>query len=146
MPDIFTYDNPVKMAGAIASSDFATISTDGKLSLIQSVSAAYQQQVQEVTQVGDPSVYWMPGRPSGTVEIGKLVGDGGFFSGWKGKTCGKINAVNISTKPNRCGFTGQGSLAFSGGVIESLSLSLTTGTMTISESARIKVSNLVAAG
>lgn len=145
MPDIFNYENPVNLSGAIASSDFATVILDGaKASLTQTLNCSYQQQVQEITQVGDPSVYWMPGRPSGSVEISKLVGDGGFFDGWKGKECGKIASVNVATQGGKCGFTGNGVLAFSGGVIESVSLTMNNGQMAIAETAKIKVSNLVA--
>ena len=145
MADVFGYENNIKSSGQVASADFAIISigNTGRNSLVQSVSATYQQRVEEITQVGDTQIYWLPGRPQGQIQISKLVGSGGFFNDWKGE-CGKINAMSINMSGGRCGFSGGGNVTFDGGVVESLSLQLGTDRQTVAASATIKVASMSA--
>lgn len=142
--DVFNYENSVRNSGEIASADFAAIFTGEKQALVQSVSVEYGQQIEAVTQVGDTQVYWIPGRPQGSLNVTKLVGAGGFFKGWQGKACGRIENLRVSVNGGRCGFSGAGNLTFDGGVVKSFSANLGSQAMTISESVTIQIASLSA--
>ena len=142
MADIFGYDKPAKSSGQVASADFALVSVGSKNALVQSVEASYTQKIEEVTQVGDTQIYWLPGKPSGAVSISKLVGSGGFLSGWSLSDCGKISSANVKVNGGRCGFTGSGTLSFSGGVVETVSIRLGSQQQTIAETINMRVASL----
>lgn len=146
MPDIFSYDNPVRLEGALATADFAYVYFNGaRLSLLQNFTMSYNHQVQEVAEVGNPNVYWVPGRPSGAVQVGKLVGDGGIFSNFK-LECGRVGQISVDVTGGRCGYQGTGSASFSAGIIEGVSLTVNTGQLTMAESASLRVTNLTVGG
>jgi hypothetical protein len=144
MPDVFGYENNVKNSGSIASAQFAHITTGDRQALVQQVTVNYGQQIDTVTVVGDPNIYWVPGKPSGTLDVTKLVGADGFFQGWKGNTCGKINNLAVSVDGTHCGFTGSGNMTFSGGIIARLSVTLGSGALTIAETCSIQIASLSA--
>lgn len=148
MRDVFSYDNNIATEGQVASSDFARVSVKqggGRNALVQSCDVTYQQQIEEITQVGSTQIYWLPGRPTGRIGVQSLVGAGGFFSDWKAP-CGKIDTASIRVDAGKnCGFEGQGSLFFKGAVVESLNANMTTGRQTISQGASIRVANMRAA-
>lgn len=144
MADIFGYNNNVKSEGQVASSEFASVTVGSKQSLVQSVIADYGQTVTPVSQVGDTQIYWITGQPQGTLNITKLVGSGGFFEGWKGLECGKVNNLAVSLDGGRCGFSGAGNLTFNGGVIQRVNVTLGTGQMTIGENCVIQIASLSA--
>ena len=144
MQDIFNYNRTSKSSGQVASSEFAVISMGGKQSLVQSVTVSYGQQIQPITQIGDVNIYLMAGRAQGSVNATKLVGGGGFLSGWAGRECGKITPMSVNMSGGRCGFTGKGSLSFDGGVLESVNITLSAEQLQISESATIKIASMSA--
>jgi len=144
MRDVFSYDNNIKTSGQVASSDYARISVKqggGRNALVQSVDVSYQQQIEEVTQVGGTQIYWLPGRPQGRIGIQSLVGSGGFFSDWKAP-CGKIDTASIRVEGGNCEFQGTGSLFFKGAIVESLNTQLNTGRQTIAQGANVRVANM----
>jgi len=146
MPDIFNYDNPVRMEGALATADFAYVYFNGaRLSLLQNFTMDYRHQVQEIAEVGNPNIYWIPGRPSGAVNVGKLVGDGGIFSSFK-LDCGRVGQISVDVTGGKCGYQGNGSASFSAGIIESVSFTVNTGQLTMAESASLRVTNLTVGG
>jgi len=141
--DVFSYDNNVKTDGQVASSDFARISvgTGARNSLVQSMDVRYQQQIEEITQVGDTQIYWLPGRPQGRIGVQSLVGSNGFFSDWK-TPCGKINIASVRVQGGRCGFNGSGLLTFEGAVVEGLNAQMSAGRQTIAQGADIRVASM----
>ena len=144
MADVFSYQNNIKTDGQVASADYARIAISAggqRNSLVQSVDVNYQQQIEEVTQVGDTQIYWLPGRPQGRIGIQALVGSTGFFKDWKAP-CGKIDMATITVQGGKCGFQGTGSLFFSGAIVERLSANLNTGRQTISHGADIRVASM----
>jgi hypothetical protein len=143
--DVFSYDNNIKTEGQIASADFARIAVGnaGQNALVQSVEVAYRQQIEEVTQVGSPQIYWLPGRPQGSIGMGSLVGAEGFFKEWQGP-CGRIDTATIDIVGGACKFEGTGSLFFSGAIVESLSANITTGRQTITQGAQIRTAGMTA--
>lgn len=144
MQDIFNYNRTSKAAGQVASSEFAVISMGGKQSLVQSVNVQYGQQVNPITQVGDVNIYYMAGRAQGTVSCSKLVGGGGFLSGWRSTDCGKITPMSVSLSGSRCGFSGKGSLTFDGGILQSVNITMSSEQLQISESAQIMIASMSA--
>ena len=144
MKDVFSYDSNIKTDGQIASSDFARISVKsggGQNALVQSVDVTYRQQIEEITQVGSTQIFWLPGRPQGSINMGSLVGSDGFFRDWLAP-CGKIDTASIQITGGKCNFEGRGSLFFSGAIIEQLSANLTTGRQTITQNASIKTASM----
>jgi hypothetical protein len=73
--------------------------------------------------------------------MGSLVGSEGFFKEWIAP-CGKIDTASIKIEGGRCGFTGKGSLFFSGAVVESLTANLATQRQTITQGAAIRTSSM----
>jgi len=144
MKDVFSYDNNIKTSGQIASSDFARISVKaggGKNSLVQSVDVSYRQQIEEITQVGSTQIFWLPGRPQGSINMGSLVGSEGFFRDWQA-ACGKIDTASIQIQGGQCQFEGKGSLFFSGAIVEQLTANLSTGRQTITQGATIRTASM----
>jgi hypothetical protein len=147
MADIFGYNSNVKSTGQIASADFASITVGGTKSngeggaLVQSLNITYQQRLEEIMQVGSPQIHWLPGRPSGNLEISKLVGSGGFFKDWKGK-CGIITPVSVSVSGGECGFSGSGSLRVDLAVVERVSMQVSSDKQTIASSAAVRIAGL----
>lgn len=142
MADLFGYEKPALSSGQVASADFALVSLGSKNALVQSCDASYTQKIEEITQVGDTQIYWLPGRPSGQLSISKLVGSGGFFAGWSLGNCGKIDSAKIHVQGGRCGFTGGGTISFSGGVVETVQMRLGTQQQTIAETLQVKVASM----
>lgn len=145
MKDILGYDREIKSAN-LASSEFAAItigSGSTKEALIQNIDFQYAQQIGEVVQVGDVNIYLMPGRPSGGCTIQKLVGDGGFFAGFKDGSCGVISGVNLTVEKGQCGYVGGGSLSFTNGIIQSLSTSISAASLQIGSSITIRLASLL---
>lgn len=143
--DIFSYQNNVSQGASIASSEFAQISMTNKAenALIQNFRANYGQQIEEVLQVGSPTIHWLPGRPSGSIDMGELVGSNGFFQSWQGQ-CGVIKTATVNMQQSgTCSVKkSSGSLRFEGGIIESLGLDLSVGRQTISQTARARVASM----
>lgn len=142
MADLFGYSRTGNAIGQVASSEYAAVSAGSKLALVQSVAVQYQQQIDEVKAVGDSNIYWVPGRPSGSITVEKLVGSGNFFSGWSAGQCGEISSLSVNLQGGACGVSGGGSLSFTGAVVESFSLNMSSQNHTVSESATIKVATI----
>ena len=145
--DVFGYDNNIKTSGQVASADFARISVKadgGHNALVQSVEVTYKQQIEEVTQVGSTEIFWMPGRPQGTITMSSLVGNEGFFSDWSGAECGIIDTASIQIQGGKCNFEGQGSLQFTGAIIEQLTASITIQKQTITQGATLRCAGMSA--
>lgn len=147
MADVLGYEQSVKMQGAIAQANMAHITVNGgACTLAQSITMDYQNQIQDVQAIGDTSIYWVPGSPSGSMSVTKLTSDSGFFSGWTGGTCGHINSANVNISGNRCNFNGQATLSFSEGIIERLGISINAGQQTITETMSARMTNMTAGG
>jgi hypothetical protein len=143
MADLFGYNRTGNAIGQVASSEYASVNVGGKLALVQSVNVTYTQQIDEVKAVGDSNVYWIPGRPSGTINVSKLVGQGSFFQGWSAGQCGRIDSLSINVGGGVCGFSsGGGGLSFTGAVVETFSLEMSSQAHTVTETASIKVATI----
>lgn len=146
-PDILGYRRDVKPNGQIYSSEFATITLGGKVSLVQSVQATYGQTVVPKFEVGSPTLYWLTGQPMGSVNIGRLVGRGGFLSSFGAveNSCGTLISVKLGLDGTGGCSAAQESgsgLSFDGGVVASLSVSFAAGALEVNEGAVIQVASM----
>lgn len=140
--DIFGYSRDGSALGQVASSEFAAVNIAGKLALVQSVDVSYQQSIDEVKTIGDSNIYWVPGRPSGTVNVTKLVGTGGFFEKWGADSCGQINSMSVDLNSGKCDINATGSVTLTGCVVESFQMTMNSQNQTISETAQMKVATV----
>jgi hypothetical protein len=75
MADIFgRKDSPFEGAFSADSSTMKVGGVDGAKSLIQNLQVSYQQQVNQIYEVGSANRYYVVGRTNGTIAIGRVVG------------------------------------------------------------------------
>jgi hypothetical protein len=139
--DFFGYNRTVGSSNQLSSSEFAALTVGTRVMLCQSVNASYQQEVRPIYEVGNPSIFFVPGHASGNVSFSRLAGEGSFFSQLRNNNCGQITPVSINSSGSAC-FTGSGALNFSGAVIRSVSLSMNTGAIEITEQADLIVASM----
>jgi hypothetical protein len=139
--DFFGYNRTVGSSNQLSSSEFAALTVGGRVTLCQGVDATYQQDVRPIYEVGNPSIFFVPGHASGSISFTRLAGEGSFFSQLRDNNCGQINPVSINSSGSAC-FTGSGNLNFSGAVIRSVSLSMNTGAIEITERAELVVASM----
>ena len=146
--DILGYRRDVRPNGQIFSSEFATITMGGRVSLVQQVQATYGQTVTPKFEVGSPTLYWLTGQPMGQVQIGRLVGRGGFLNSFGGveNSCGTLLSVKLGLDGTGGCSAAQGGggsgLSFDGGVVENLTVSFQAGDLEVNEGAVIRVASM----
>jgi hypothetical protein len=139
--DFFGYNRTVGSSNQLSSSEYAALTVGARVMLCQSVNAAYQQEIKPIYEVGNPSIYFVPGHAAGNVSFSRLAGEGGFFSQLRDNNCGQITPVSINSAGSAC-FAGSGNLNFSGAVIRSVSLTMNTGAIEITEQAELVVASM----
>lgn len=77
--DIYGYKRNPKPEGVFSSEESLLVFDSRDLAnaigyLVQSWSVGYQQQVQEIFEIGSSALYWMKGRPQGQGSIARIVG------------------------------------------------------------------------
>jgi len=146
--DILGYKRDVKPNGQIFSSEFATISVGGKMSLVQEVRGTYSQTVTPKFEVGSPTLYWLTGQPMGQVSIARLVGPGGFFASFNSlrNSCATLIPIKIGLDGNggcTAAQAGGGSgLFLDGAVVASLGFGFSAGALEVQESASMQFATL----
>ena len=141
--DFFGHNRIIKSANQLASSEYARISVGGRVDLAQNVTANYGQQIRPLFEIGAPSVLFVTGHAQGTVSVGRLVGNGGFFSNINATNCGRITPVSINSgSGGPCVGSGGGSVNFDGGIIESVSLQISAGQIEMTEGIVIRVASM----
>lgn len=149
MEDFLGYSRDVKPNGQIMTGEMATLTVGGdKSSLVQQVSAVYQQTATPKFEVGSPTLYWLTGQPSGTVAFGRIVGCNGFLSGMGAlkNSCGTLIPLQIGSDGTggcasaQCG--GGNPLTFDGGVVQQINISFNAGTLEVTEGATIMVASM----
>jgi len=139
--DFFGYNRTVGSSKQLSSSEFAALTVGSRVMLCQSVNATYQQEIKPIYEVGNPAIYFVPGHASGNVTFSRLAGEGGFFAQLRGNNCGQINPVSINSSGSAC-FAQSGNLNFAGAVIRSVSLTMNTGAIEITEQAELVVASM----
>ncbi len=139
--DFFGYNRTVGSSNQLSSSEYAALTVGSQVMLCQNVSANYAQEVRPIYEVGNPSIFFVPGHASGSVQFGRLAGEGGFFKQLRDSNCGKITPVAINSQGSAC-FAGSGALNFSGAIIQQVSLTMSAGAVEIQESATLQVATM----
>lgn len=140
--DFFGYQRTGNARAQIVSSEFARISIGGQVSLVQSFQAAYQHDVRPVFEIGSPQIRWVTGHPRGTINVGRIVGNNGFFAAFGGGgNCGHLATISINaSRGQECAdvnVSSGGSARFSGAILQGVGLTLTAGQVQIMETAQI---------
>lgn len=77
--DVFGYKRSPKPRGVFSTEDsklsFGTVSGEPVGYLVQNWSVSYQQNVQELFEIGTNKLYWAKGRPQGGGTLGRVIGD-----------------------------------------------------------------------
>ena len=144
MSDIFGYNRQTQ-ANQIISSDNAVIDVgSGRLGLVQNFNASYAHQVEPRFEMGSSTLFWVNGKPSGQVQVSKLVGRDGLLSAFRtgGDACGGIRQITISMGGGSCGVSGGGGINFNGAKLQSVGVQGSAGAFEIAESATFVVAEL----
>lgn len=143
MADFFGHNRTIKSSNQLASSEYARISVGSRVDLAQSVTANYSQQIRPIFEIGAPSIFFVAGHAQGSVNVGRLVGSGGFFSNFNARNCGRVQPVSISGGGGGvCTGGGGGTISFDGGMIETVSLTITAGQIEMTEGVNIRVASM----
>ena len=77
--DVFGYKRSPKPRGVFSTEDsklsFGTVTGEPLGYLVQNWSVSYQQNVQELFEIGTNALYWAKGRPQGNGVLGRVIGD-----------------------------------------------------------------------
>lgn len=141
MSDIFGYDKNGTAIGQVASSEFVSINVGGKISLAQNVTATYGQTITEISNIGDSMIYWLPGKPKGSIRVDKLVGAAGFLKDFAIGACGEMSGVSINANGGRC-TTGSGAISMDGVIAESVTITVSSDNLTVAESLQARVASM----
>ena len=115
--DIFGYKRNPKANGVFSSEDSKLIfgTTNGGTDaedggyLVQNWNVGYQQQVQEIFEIGSNNLYWSKGKPSGTGTLGRVIGpkessygNGTFFPAAAYDICNGGVQLSLQAKSGNC--------------------------------------------
>jgi hypothetical protein len=139
--DFFGYNRTVGASNQLSSSEFAALTVGSRVMLCQQVTASYQQEVRTIYEVGNPSIFFVPGHASGEVGFSRLAGEGSFFQQLRDNNCGQVTPVSINSEGSAC-FSGSGNLNFSGAVIRNVSLTMQASAVEITEQANLVVASM----
>lgn len=156
--DIFGYKRNPKPEGVFSSEEsiltFGTTDLANAVGyLVQSWNVSYQQQVQEIFEIGSSALYWMKGRPQGTGGLARIIGEQAADSPSNAKLfpkeaydlCDGGALLQIRAKSGTCGNRGGGSyqvqsdakelaLSLDGCVITNIGFQVTVADTLINES------------
>ena len=144
--DIFNYNRNVTPE-AIFSADMATLTIMGKSSdgaLIQNWQLSYQQNIDQIFELGSSNVYWVRGRPQGQGAIGTMVR--GSVSDWPSEmydVCSGGATMAITAAPGLCeGSDATFSLSLTGVIVSGVNVQSQVGAKGISSNQTLRFSSL----
>jgi hypothetical protein len=145
MIDFFGYDKTVLANNQIITAQFAAVSANGQMSLVQNVQMNYSRQIQPMFEAGSSTLYYLQGNSEGQLSINSAVGKKGFFANFRNvaQNCGQINQVSIDLLAGgNCSVGTSGGLTFSGALAEGFSVAYTAGPMAVTEGAQIRIASM----
>ena len=143
--DFFGFEKTVKTDGQIITGNFASISANGAMALVQSVNASYNRQIISMFEAGSSTLYYLNGNSEGQVTINGAVGKSGFFKNFRdiASSCGAINKLSIDIlSGSKCSVGGSGGITFSGGLAEGFNIAYQAGPMAVTEGAQIRCGSM----
>ena len=144
MSDIFGYNRQTQ-ANQIISSDNAVIDLGaGRIGLVQNYSASYNHQVEPRYEMGSSTLFWVTGKPSGQLQVSKLVGRDGLLTTFRTgeDACGGIRQLTTSLDGGSCQVRAGGGLNFNGAKLQGVGVQGSAGAFEIAESATFLVAEL----
>lgn len=149
--DVFGYKRNPKPRGVFSTEDskltFGSVS-DPIGYLVQNWNVAYQQDVQELFEIGSNALYWSKGRPQGSGTLGRVIGDQdadnpnkGFFPAEAYDICAGGATMQLSAVGGHCDAQGgtlaldkQINITMSGIVVTNIGFSMQIGDVRLMES------------
>lgn len=101
MNDLFGKKRNIYAPNELVTSEQVVVSLDGRISLGQQLAIRYSQQVINRHEMGSSDVLIVSGKPTGVINLSKLVSAKGFLAGLsaiKEAACGKLLNMTASTK------------------------------------------------
>lgn len=151
MADIFGYNRTKPQT--VFSNDNAALDIEGKGTgyMIQQWSIGYQQNVQEIFELGSSNLYWVRGQPQGQGTFGRIIGGAGgsdvkFLPREAFDVCNGGVAMTITMGVGSCGGEDAGaavvSLGLDGVIVTSFGFNASVQDMMIRQSVQIKFASL----
>lgn len=142
--DFFGSNKTVKANDQIVTGELCSLSIGGKVALLQSASASYGRQIQPMFEAGSTTTYYISGNSEGTIEANAAVGKSGFFKNFGSLgNCGKIDKLGFTLgSGGACSVSAGGSLSFTNGLVESVSIQLQAGFTAVTNAMRIRVGSM----
>ena len=145
MIDFFGSEKTIAANGAIITSEFASLSANGAMSLVQSVQMQYNRPITTMFEAGSSTLHFIGGNSEGQITINSAVGKNGFFENFRNlrSTCGAINLMSIDLLPGgACSVGTTGGITFSGAMAEGFSIAFQAGPVAVTEGAQIRVASM----
>jgi hypothetical protein len=142
--EVFGASRTVNPIGQIRGSEFAKVYMGSIVALAQSFQAQYGRQSKPIMSIGDPNIYFVPGQAQGTVTLGRLLGADGLLSLLNAglATCGTIQNLQLTVGGGRCLVAPSQTLNFGGGILETVSVGLSSGAPEIMENYSMRISSM----
>ena len=153
MADIFGYTRDPKPQ-SVFSSDAAHLTIEGKGDgyMIQQWQIAYQQNVQEIFELGSSNLYWVRGQPQGQMSIGRVVGgaygsDLRFFGSDAFDVCQGGSEVQLEMAPGTCdaassGFGTSATVHLKGVIVTAFGFSSSVQDMMIQQNIQLRFASM----
>lgn len=145
MIDFFGHEKTVKANDQIVTSEFAAVSANGRISLVQSVQMNYSRQISPMFEAGSSVLYYLQGNSEGQITVNSAVGKKGFFANFRDikGSCGKIDRVSIDLlSGGKCSVGSSGGITFAGALAEGFTVAYTAGPVAVTEGAQIRVASM----
>lgn len=142
MIDFFGLDKTIEANQQIITSEFASLSAGGLVSLVQSVNMNYSRQLQTMFEAGSSTVFYISGNSEGQLSMNAAVGVSGFFTNFNNLAakCGAIDKVSIDLLPSgACSVGTTGGVTFSGALAEGFQVAFQAGPVAVTEGATIRI-------
>ena len=139
--DIFGNEKTIKTPGTILTSEFATLTMNGNMSLVQKCSASYSRGLTTMFEAGASVVYYLSGASEGKIEAESAVGDTGVFQNFGNLDCGEVQGVQIDLEGRGC-YTGSGGVAFNGALAEAFTISYQAGPTAVAQGVTLRVGSM----
>jgi hypothetical protein len=146
MSDIFGYDRKIQ-GNVLASTEASKITADGAggsaggnaVGLAQNVQLSYQQNINDIFEIGSSDLFWIGGRPSGDGTIARLVSTKAGFGAIQSKmqlcTGGATLIISFGTA---CKGSAAGSVTLGAAVLMSKTFGMDTQNLLVTENMRMK--------
>ena len=148
MLDIFGYDREVKDKEILSSDNISMDLGEGKIALLQQVTAQYDHQIKPVYEVGSSALYFVNGQPMGSISFANIVGKSGFFNGFGlgGQACGELKTISINAvADSNCDYEIErnSTIKFEGAILKQIEFRVTAGEMFASTNGTFLVAKML---